>query len=114
MENLDLNEIAGLKINTEIVSAELLSVIKRYRKDSISDIKNDIINNELVLSCNYIEDENGINKLIKCYDELVKLNYNVEVFFAGEKEDIQILRNWLQTSNEISEEGWDDFIEDDE
>lgn len=111
MNNLELNEIAGIKVDKNNATVEVVTVIKRYRKGSIFDIRRDILNGEFVLSCNYIENERGIKKLIKCYDELVKRSCNVEVYFAGEKEDIQVLRNWAQTSNEISEEGWEELVE---
>ena len=109
MKDLELNEIAGIKVITNEVNAKLISIIKKYRKSAFSEIERDIRNHEFVLSCNYIEEDSKVKKLIKCYDELTKNNYEVDVYFAGEKEDIQVLRNWVQTSDEISDEGWEDF-----
>ena len=112
MGKLDLNETAGIIIDTDSISAKMISVIKKYRKDSIAAIRSDVLNHRFVLSCNYISEVRKFKRLIKCYDELTKAGFKVDAYFAGEKESIQVFRNWANTSDEISSEGWSDVLAD--
>lgn len=114
MDNYILNEIAGIKLKERSMNAKVISILRKYTNDSISNIKNHILRNEYIFSCNYIEDEKKLKKLILCHDELAKNNFEVDVYFGGKKEDIQVLKNWFQTSQEISDEGWDDLLETEE
>lgn len=100
----EYSETAGIKVITDTVSAGLIKILKKYRNGSIADIKNDILHDSYVLSCNLVTDIDAFKEMIQCYDELAKAGYTVESYFSGRKEDIQIFRNWAKRSDEIDEE----------
>jgi hypothetical protein len=98
MTNINLEDLAGLKIKTESVPASLISIIKKYRRDSISDIKNDILNDDFVFSCNFSGNCKQFTQLINLHDDLVAAGYNVKLFDEGEESNIEYFRNWLEST----------------
>ena len=106
----------GLKIITSNISADLIKIIKKYRSDSISTIKNDITNNRYVIGCSYSGDYDNFHNLIKCYDDLIESGYYVELYEHERKTTIDFLKNWFDSMTDTrkqTEEDWDEIIEED-
>ncbi len=82
MIDIDVMDNLGLKIAKYNSIAKCISIIKKYRKDPISEIKTAIETNDFVLACDYIDDK-GLMEMINCYDELISNNCMVEIYDLG-------------------------------
>ena len=91
-----------LKIVDNTISVSTLKIIKKYRNDSYSNIKNDVIAGKGFLSCNSVDIENYEN-LLKCYEELINENVEVQIIEDGESVDPKIAYNWLHSMRETEE-----------
>ena len=107
----------GMKIITDKVSVELVMILKKYREGSIAEIRDDILKGNYVLSCAYSGDFDRFNNIIKCYEEVSKLGYTVELYEHDTKSTIEFFRNWSETMADIrreTEDLWDDLLDDDD
>ncbi len=104
MEKYEYSETAGIKIITDTISAELIGLLKKYRKDSISTIKDDVLTGSYAFSCNYVTEIERLRMMVDCYEELVNAGFTVHVYFANMKKDIGIIKKWLKRSDEIDAE----------
>ena len=95
------------------ISASTLQIIKKYRNDSYASIKNDVLNGNSILSCDYVDTEE-YEKLLKCYEELLHNNIQVQILENGEHVSRELAYNWLKSMHEIDRyiDNDDSFIED--
>ncbi len=105
----NLKNIAGIKIKTNTVPVDLIKLIKHYRNDAISDIRNDIINYDYVYVCSFSGDSNKFEELLNLYKELISLGYNAVLFDEDHESTIEFFNNWLETTKDT-----DRFIENDD
>ena len=92
----------GIKIKSYDSIAKIISIMRKYNKASISEIKNAIEQNKPVFEQDCLS-HSGARKVRKCYDELTKAGAICEIF--DEDEDIisrEILSNLID-SNDITE-----------
>ena len=102
MENNMLDKI-GLIIRSCNSTAKCISIIRKYNKISMADIKNAIDNEYFVLSCDYTDDS-GIRKVRRCYDELTKIGAVVDIYEDGVLSSREFISNLIDTYREIEEE----------
>lgn len=115
MDNIKLDNIAGLKVEETASSAELIKTIRNHTGESMTEIKDNILNSRYVFSCSFTDDDEKYADLIKLHDELIELGYKVSLYDDGEPSTIEYFRNWQNTVTEISEEiDADDLFGDDE
>ena len=114
MANNNVEDLAGLKVNTDSVSASLISIIKKYRDDSISEIKRCILNKDYVLSCDFSGGSERFAELIRLHDDLIAAGYSVSLFDEGEESNIDYFRNWLKSILDTSDriDKGDSFFDD--
>ncbi len=93
----------GLIIKSAPSLAKCISIIRKYRADSISDIKSRIENCEYVFDCRYT-DTSGVRKVRRCYDELIKAGAMVEIYEHGDLTTRDFLSNLVDTYRQIEEE----------
>ncbi len=93
---------AGLKIITKTVTADLIKLLKKYRKDSISAIKSDILSENYVFTCSFSGDSENFEKMVTLFDELSSLGYTVQLFDEDHESSITYFRNWLETTKSNS------------
>ena len=111
-----MNNNVGLKIITDTVSVNLIKIVKKYREGSIGEIKEDILKGNYVLSCGYSGDFERFKNIIKCYEEVSKLGYTVELYEHNRKSTIEFFRNWAKSMADTrrqTEENWDELLDDD-
>lgn len=99
MENKYVTE---LRIKGDTISVSTLKIIKKYRDDSFFNIKNDVKTGKSFLSCNSVDVEDYEN-LLKCYEELINENVNVQIIEDGESVDPKLAYNWLHSMHETEE-----------
>ena len=95
----------GIKIPVGTPIAKCVSVIRKIEPAlSISDISSRINNGDYVLSYDYT-DNDGVKKIISCYEELTKLGISSTLFELDDEEcDIELLKNLNNMYDEISDE----------
>ena len=104
MDNIKLDNIAGLKVEETAPSAELIKTIRNHTGESMTEIKDNILNSRYVFSCSFTDDDEKYADLIKLHDERIELGYKVSLYDDGELSTIEYFRNWQNTVTEISEE----------
>lgn len=109
MKNNTLEYIAGIKIKTDTAPVDLIKLIKKYRSDAISNIKNDILNYDYVYTCSFTEDTSEFEKIINLYNELISLGYKAVLFDEDQESNIDYFNNWLESCKDT-----DAFIEADD
>jgi len=100
--------IAGIKIRTDKVSADLIKLIKEYRNDAISDIRNDILNYDYVYACSFTGKTAEFEKLLNLYNELISLGYEPILFDENKESNIEYFNNWLESCRDTDKEIEDD------
>ena len=96
--------INGLKIESYDSLANVIKILRKYGDWSISNIKQRIENHDYIL-CFKSGDEEGLEKIIKCYEDLTSENISVSLFDTNHRPvTIQIMKNRLNTYNEIAKE----------
>ena len=95
---------AELKLVDNTVTVKLITILKKYRNDAISNIRNDITNGATIFGCSFSGDEENFASLVNLYDELVAAGYQVELIEHGRVSNITFFKNWLNTLHEISAE----------
>lgn len=98
------NNTAELRLVDTTVTVKMITIIKKYRNDAISSIKNDITNGATIFGCSFSGDEEKFSSLVNLYDELVAAGYQVELIEHGRVSNISFFKNWLNTLHEISTE----------
>ncbi|MBP3240511.1 MAG: hypothetical protein J6M92_08190 [Oribacterium sp.] len=93
MNNYD-SSITGIVIDQYPSVAEVVKIMRKYTKDAIMEIRDQLNKNEFVMSCDYI-DEDELKRLIKCVNELKKSKITVKIYENNEQIDLQLLKNWL-------------------
>lgn len=102
MNSIDVMDNIGIKITQCESLSKCIGVLRKYRTDSMSDIKRDIEACDFVFACEYTDDD-GLVKLIKCYDELISKGCNVEIYDLGRIGSRELLCN-LHESHIITHE----------
>ena len=107
-----MSDQVRLKIPKDSPIARCITVIRKIEPSlSIADINSRIKNGECVLSYNYTDDD-GIKKIIKCYEALSKHDITPRLFGLEDTEcDIDFLRDLCGMCEEISDE-IDSYLED--
>lgn len=100
---LTRKSIIGIKINKYNSFTDIVKVIRKYDKSSMSEIKDRVQNRDYVLYCDYIDSE-GLEIIIKAYIELTEKGIGVELYEHGRATDIQLLYNLLNTYEDIEME----------
>lgn len=100
---LIVNKLIGIKIVKYESFAELIKILRKYNKGSISEIKSQIQNDEYVAFCDYVDDA-GIKMIKELYKELREKNVKVQLYEHGRPTDINLLYNLSNTYAEISTE----------
>ncbi|MBR2751700.1 MAG: hypothetical protein IKD90_11285 [Clostridiales bacterium] len=100
MQNIDVMDNIGIKITHFTSLSKTIGILRKYRNDSMSTIKSDIESSDFVFACDYTDDE-GLVKLINCYDELVACGCNVVIYDLGRIGSRELLCN-LHESHEIT------------
>lgn len=108
--NIDENT-AGLKIITDTIPASLITIILKYRKDSIAKIKQDIENGSFVLSCSFVGEPDKFNNLISCYNEVTRNGFFAELYDHDRKSSLEHFNNWSNTMKEIRQETEDEDLD---
>lgn len=102
MNNIDAMDNIGIKITEYNSLPNCISILRKYRNDSIGDIKKDVESNSFVFACEYTDDE-GLIQLINCYDELVAIECKVIIYDLGRIGSRELLCN-LHESHELTHE----------
>ena len=100
MQTIDVMNNIGIKITHFTSLSKSIGILRKYRNDSMSVIKKDIESNDFVFACDYTDDE-GLVKLINCYDELVASGCNVIIYDLGRIGSRELLCN-LHESHTIT------------
>ncbi len=100
MIDIDVMDNLGIKITHYDSLSKCISILRKYRHDSMSDIKNSIESNDFVYACDYLDDE-GLVELIKCYDELSEAGCKIDIYDLGRIGSRELLCN-LHESHEIT------------
>lgn len=108
-----MSNIIGLKINTNLVTAKSISIIRKYAPLSIAEIRNRIASNEYILSYDYTDDA-GLSILIKCFNELSSANIDAELYEHDRKCTISFLNNLCVLYDDISKQIDDEMAEEDD
>ncbi|MBR3357249.1 MAG: hypothetical protein IKG46_05400 [Solobacterium sp.] len=82
----------------------MIRIIRKYRPDSIAEIKKDIENGYYILSCSYAGEPEKFNAIIQCYNELIGSGFSAELYEHGRRSTIELFNNWSNTMKEIREE----------
>lgn len=95
----------GIKIPVGTPVAKCVAVVRKIEPSlSISDITSRINANEYVLSYDYTSNE-GVKKIIHCYEELIKLDIHPTLYELDDDEcTIDLLKNLDTMYDEISDE----------
>lgn len=97
-------DLIGLKIQKHNSIAKCINILRKYENQPMSVLKNRILKNEFVISCDYTDSE-GLKKIIKCYEELISIETEVKIFeLDGDPTTIDLLYNLDKTYDSISEE----------
>ena len=97
-----------LTILGKTISVSTLQIIKKYRTDSYSSIRTDVINEKPVLCCNSIDTDTYEN-LLKCYEELINNNVEVQISENGDPISKELAYNWLNSMHDI-----DSYVDNDD
>ena len=110
MTHFEHSKIAGIKIETTSISADLMKQLLKFREDSIASIKSDITEGKYFLSCSLVGEMDKIALIIRCYEELTSLGYSVKLFANDLPSDIDYFKNWLETMKD-NRKDFDEFDE---
>lgn len=98
------NDVIGLKISDNSISAKTIAIVRKYNNASIGQIRKNILEGKYVLFCSYT-DRNGLKSVIECYEELKENGIAAEVYeLDNEITTMEFLKNIDETYNEISNE----------
>ena len=92
MINIDVMDNIGIKITQYDSLSKCISILRKYRHDSMNEIKNSIESNDFVFACDYADDE-GLVELIRCYDELLEAGCKVDIYDLGRIGSRELLCN---------------------
>lgn len=98
-----MNSTIGIKIASTDSLAKIVSIIRKYEELSISEIKQRIIDQSYLLVYGYT-DEDGLNTILKCYNELTNAGITVQLFEHDTPCEVQLLKNLSNMYQEISDE----------
>ena len=93
----------GLVITSVGSLAKCISILRKYNPIAISAIKAAIENKTFVFDCDYFDDD-GVRKVRRCYDELIKAGAKVEIYQDGYLSNRVFISNLLESYREIEEE----------
>ncbi len=96
------HSMIGIVIENYSSIVEVIKILRKYTDDSISIIQNHIKNGEIVLSCSFFDHSAIKTIIIKCINELKKKKITVKIFEDDEEITMQMLKNWVGTSRDIS------------
>ena len=102
-------DIIGLKLDTVSVSADLIKLIRLYTSESMSVIKQHIINGDYIFYCEY-ESHKGVKQVISMYNELVSMGITPLIFEEGDPSDIEFLKNLSASYDEEEDDLFNDDI----
>ena len=103
MIDIDVMDNLGLKIVKYDSLSACIIILRKYRNDSMSDIKKDIETNDFIFACDYIDDDELL-EMIKCYDELVDAGCSVEIYDLGRIGSRELLCNLHESHVQIAKE----------
>lgn len=96
--------IIGLKVESYKSFADCVKVIRQFENYSLAEIKTRIQNHDYVL-CYECSDDVGVKKIIRCYEQLTKLNVVTSLYELDNRlTTIENVRNRDTMYNEISDE----------
>ncbi len=96
--------IIGLKIDSYKSFAECAKIVRQFHNYSLSEIKQRVNNHDYVL-CYPCTDDEGIKKIIKCYDKLTAIETKVSLYELDHRlTTIEHIRNRDRMYDEISDE----------
>lgn len=107
------NDTIGIKLVDKTISAKGIKIVRNLTGSSISEIKAKVQNDNMLYECDSVDDD-GLNLIIKIYEELYKAGISCIVFEMGSESKIEYLYNLRQTYEEISEESERYCFSDDE
>ncbi len=90
----------GLKIKSKNQIPACIKILRKYIELSIGEVKDAISNGDFVFECSYI-DEDGINKILNIYRDLIEINVEMELFEHGRLTNITFLENLSNTYRDI-------------
>jgi hypothetical protein len=94
----------AIKIPNDSSVAKAASIIRKIEKDlSIADISRRIKDSDYLLSYD-MSSEKGVNNIIRCYNEFLKLGITPSLFEHDRPASIDLLKNLSNTYKEISDE----------
>ena len=89
----------GIKLVSNIFSANCAKILKKYRNISISEIKKIVENGDLLMTCDYI-DGAGIKQILSLYDELSNNGFKCILFEDNEETTPELLNNLVNLYRE--------------
>lgn len=105
---MDVNGVAAMSNNDKSIGividscssqAEVIKILRKYTKDSMTQIRAKLEGKERVLTCPAF-DENEIERIMECINELQKNNIAVRIFDGDEAITMQLLMNKVQSCRE--------------
>ena len=93
----------GIKLSDNNFSASCAKVIRKYKNISISEVKDAVVNNDYLFSCDYI-DEEGIKIVLKINKELNENGLSCKLFEHDVPTTVEFLSNLVSTYEGINEE----------
>lgn len=93
----------SIKIPSDASIAKAVAIVRSIEPLSISEISRRIKNSEYLLSYRYTSDI-GVNSIIRCYNEFVKIGITPSLFEHDRPTTIVFLNNLRNTYQEISDE----------
>ena len=96
----------GLIVKKPGNMAKCISILRKYTKTSIAEIKNAIDSGHYVFGCEYTSTP-GIRKVRRCYDELIKNGATVEIYEDVELTSRKFISNLIESYQEIEQETQD-------
>lgn len=96
--------IIGLKIDSYKSFAECAKIVRAFHNYSLSEIKQRVNNHDYVL-CYPCTDDDGVKKIIKCYEKLTAIGAEVSLYELNHRlTTIEHIRNRDRMYDEISAE----------
>lgn len=98
----------GIKLTDRKFTAACAKILRKYRNISISNVKNLVLNNDYLTTCDYI-DISGIKSILMLQDDLNKEDIQSVIYENDEITSIKLLNNLLVSYEETAKQVEEDM-----